>query len=506
MKIETQVGLFVFVAIGIFFYLSFNIGALRFDSSSYLTYRVYFDDTRGLEKKSNVKIAGVPVGRVEQRSLLDNGVAEVVISVHKSHKLFRNSYATITSDGLIGGCTLEIDPGDSSSGVLPPGSNLSMPGKTVAGVGDLMESAKEITDSIQDVISAFHSVFATPEGERLLDSGFHHVVNASKKLSEFSVNLDDVIRDNNQQIKNVCENMSETSDKLRNIIVNLQSKAKDFTSNIIDASESLKAGGEKLERTLENTEKLTDKVMSGEGSLGKLITDDSLFSDVKDAVGDVKKMVSKANQLTVSLDMGFYTCYPTGNKRGSVEAKLATESDYYYSLQIASDSFGPITRKSFYSAYYDRDINPIDTDDASLSPYQKARVPALRTQLVQSPDSYFVGIQICKKFNDLTLRVGLHENQMGVGVDYDFPVQFKSFRWTINLDIFDLQGRNRINDTRPHVTFANKVFFMRNAYTYLGFDDIFSKANSSFCWGLGFAFDDDDIKYLLSYLPLGKIA
>jgi hypothetical protein len=73
----------------------------------------------------------------------------------------------------------------------------------------------------------------------------------------------------------------------------------------------------------------------------------------------------------------------------------------------------------------------------------------------------------------------------------------------MSLDAFDFQGRNRLNDTRPHVTFSNKIFFMRSLYSYVGFDDIFSRANGSFFWGMGIAFDDDDLKYLLPFI--GKV-
>jgi ABC-type transporter Mla subunit MlaD len=47
-KLETSVGLFILVAIGLFLYLSINIRAIRFDKDQYNTYKAYFDDTSGL--------------------------------------------------------------------------------------------------------------------------------------------------------------------------------------------------------------------------------------------------------------------------------------------------------------------------------------------------------------------------------------------------------------------------------------------------------------------------
>jgi len=64
-KVETRVGFFILCAIGIFFYLSINIKAFRFDKNKYHEYITYFDDTGGVSTKAPVRIAGVEVGWVE---------------------------------------------------------------------------------------------------------------------------------------------------------------------------------------------------------------------------------------------------------------------------------------------------------------------------------------------------------------------------------------------------------------------------------------------------------
>jgi phospholipid/cholesterol/gamma-HCH transport system substrate-binding protein len=75
-KIETRVGIFIVISIGIFFYLSLNIGAIRLDQRLFYLYKTYFDDTGGLDEKASVKIAGVEVGWVEKIELLEGGKAE----------------------------------------------------------------------------------------------------------------------------------------------------------------------------------------------------------------------------------------------------------------------------------------------------------------------------------------------------------------------------------------------------------------------------------------------
>src|SRR3954471_12716230 len=121
MKTETSVGIFVITAIGILFYLSINIGSFRMDRDLYAPYKTYFDDTGGLDIKAPIKISGVDVGWVDSIVLLEGGKAEVNLMINKKNRLSQNAYALIQQEGLIGAKTLEIDPGDPSSGYLPPG-------------------------------------------------------------------------------------------------------------------------------------------------------------------------------------------------------------------------------------------------------------------------------------------------------------------------------------------------------------------------------------------------
>ena len=56
---ETTVGIFVLAAFGVFFYMTFQIGVFRLDSTNYRAHKVFFVDVSGLSRKADVKIAGV---------------------------------------------------------------------------------------------------------------------------------------------------------------------------------------------------------------------------------------------------------------------------------------------------------------------------------------------------------------------------------------------------------------------------------------------------------------
>ena len=127
-------------------------------------------------------------------------------------------------------------------------------------------------------------------------------------------------------------------------------------------------------------------------------------------------------------------------------------------------------------------------------------------RVTQKKNDILFGLQFGKRFDRLAFRVGLFENSFGAGVDYYVPLQTDKLHWITTLEAFDLRGTSRLDDTRPHIKWLNKAFFLRNFYTAFGVDDICSKHDANPFIGGGLRFGDDDLKYFLSYLSAGKSA
>ena len=73
--------------------------------------------------------------------------------------------------------------------------------------------------------------------------------------------------------------------------------------------------------------------------------------------------------------------------------------------------------------------------------------------------------------------------------------------WITTLEAFDFRGVKRINDSRPHLKWMNRLFFMKHIYTTFGIDDMVSNERVTPFWGGGIRFNDDDLKYVFSLLP-----
>lgn len=502
MKLETKVGLFILAAIGIFLYLSINIRALRLDKDRYNPYRAYFDDTSGLAVKAPVKIAGVEVGWVENIRLLDDGKAELFMLVNKNIRLAKNAHAMIHQDGLIGVKTLEIDPGDPSTGILTPGSTLAMPGKSPATVGELLDQFKDIASTVRDIAISFRNVFATRAGEENMRQTLDAVTKASTRIADFSEVLERTMRTNEDKINNTLEDMRLSFAELKKAVPSVRNA----TDKAADAFEHFSDASIQGRETLREAGEVVEKVNTGKGLIGKLINEDETYTDIKKTVRGLKDYINKTQALSVSIDMHSESMLRHANSKGYFEIRLRPSSDYFYNVQLVADESGSISRERVDRSYFDDKGNELKASDLPVPLKDKIKFARTKERVVQRKNDILFGLQFGKRFNRLAFRIGLFESAFGMGVDWYVPLKTDKFHWISTLEAFDFRGYKRLDvtDTRPHVKWLNRAFFNNNLYTTFGIDDIYSKRGANPFFGGGIRFNDDDLKYFIGALGGAK--
>ncbi len=514
MKLETRVGLFILAAIGVFLYLSINIRAIRLDKDQYNIFRAFFDDTSGLAVKAPVKIAGVDVGWVEEIKLLSDGKAEMLMRIHKNVKLAKNAYAMIHQDGLIGIKNLEIDPGDPSTGFLLPGSTLSMPGRTPASVGELLDQFRDIATTIQDIASSFKTVFASRRGEENMRLALNSITNASIRIADFSEVLQRTMNRNEDNLNSICSDLKDSMGSLKMAIPSMKDDMRFLAQNLSSASqragdafESVGDAAVQGRETLREAGEVVEKINTGKGLLGKLINEEETYNDLKKTIKGFKEYVGKTTGLMLTVDMHSETMLRHENSKGYFELRLRPNSDFFYLVQLVGDEQGSVSREVIHSVRKDENGNIMRPSQLNIPLERKVEFADQVERTIQKKNDILFGLQFGKRFDRLAFRVGMFENSFGFGCDYYVPLPTDKFHWITTLEAFDFRGVNRVDnvsgrpiDTRPHVKWLNKAFFLKNLYTSFGVDDIYSKRRANPFFGGGIRFNDDDLKYFLSSL------
>lgn len=95
--------------------------------------------------------------------------------------------------------------------------------------------------------------------------------------------------------KTVADPFQEISDAVADLKQPLKATVEEAKKVFEDFSSRSDKIAENLEKTLENARLIGDDIRAGKGTMGKLLTDESLYSDMKDAVASIKKFADDAS-------------------------------------------------------------------------------------------------------------------------------------------------------------------------------------------------------------------
>lgn len=282
---EFKVGLLavsgiVLLVLGVNYLKGFNPFAR---TSNYL---VVYDQVSGLAVSNPVLINGFQVGQVNRIEFLPQGSGELLVEFSVEHpQLYfpSNSVAQIHSSDLFGTKAIRLVFGDSESFAAAGDTLLGDVEDDIAAqvqkqLEPLQRKTSELIQGVDKIIENIQSIFEGGVTEQLPEA-LESVNRTVQSLERSAANLDSTIHDNRNNFTRVMSNASalsttlnKNSDALANAIQNL-SVVSDSLSKIEFAATMAKAN-----EALTDVAKIASAVASGEGTLGQLVVNDSLYN------------------------------------------------------------------------------------------------------------------------------------------------------------------------------------------------------------------------------------
>jgi len=298
---ELKVGLIFVASVGIFWWgMEFLKGTDILSKNRFL-YAVY-DEIDGLEKANKVLVNGLIIGQVNNLNFYP-GSSKIVAQLYIKNdiELPKNSIARIYSTSLLGGKAVEIIMGNDTAMALS-GDTLvaqmesSLSDQVNEQVEPLKKKAVALINSIDSVMTVIQAVFnektrvnLTKSIENIhltlsnLESATHNVDNMlieeKSRISSIITNLDSIsynLEANNQNINTILSNFANLSDSLVEA---------DIPQTVRDASVAIN-----------NLKLLSDKINNGEGTIGQLFTNDSLYINLENSTENLNKLLEDLRQ------------------------------------------------------------------------------------------------------------------------------------------------------------------------------------------------------------------
>lgn len=494
-RTETIVGIFMLAAIGVFFYMSFQIGALRFDRGRYNNYSVHFFDVSGLARKADVKIAGVKVGWVDNVEVVGNGEqVKATILIAREFQLHDDAYCLIRQDGLLGGKHLELVPGDPTSPVIQSGGILVKQSRDPVSIDEILYEFRGIAKDVSEVAATFKQVLGGNDGVQRLQETFSHFSAAADRVARLADDMDRMVHRNEGAVDGIMQD--------------IRTIAQDMRTQVPLVSGDIHRLTDRLGASLAPAEQVIAKINDGRGILGTLINDEEASGDLRVAINGVRSYFSRIERLAVVFDSWGESMQALGNRmaiedaKGYFNVRIYPNDDYFYLAGYVGWLNGKITRYQKYKKWYDGECHELIPDEMALTPADRLKYAREKYVAVRQFDMGLWNLQFGKIYGNFAFRFGMFESTFGLGIDCEVPLPTDKFRWVSTFEVFDIRGRNRFSDDRPHLKWLNRVFLTQNIYGVFGADDFISRNNKNAFFGAGIRFADDDVKYVISRLTV----
>jgi phospholipid/cholesterol/gamma-HCH transport system substrate-binding protein len=284
------VGFFLVVGIIAIFAALFILTDAAFFRGRYIVSTVV-TDAGGIRRGDPVQMRGVNIGRVQRFKIAKDNV-EIRLELEGEYNVPKDSHVELKSGGLLGGTIADVVPGDSTD-FLHNGDHID--GRMVPG---LFDAANRVAGQVEKVMG---------QVEKLMTDV------TVKNIAATADNAQVASRDMRRLIADVSTTVAEQRKTLATLEASLQRSATGFekvaTGPELDrAMKRLDTLGERmdtvtasLQRSSQSVETVTSRAAKGDGSLGKLMTDDELYRHLNDTVNNMNQATLSLNRLVEDL-------------------------------------------------------------------------------------------------------------------------------------------------------------------------------------------------------------
>jgi len=256
-------------------------------------YAVY-NEIGGLEEASPVYLSGYEVGMVEDIRLTGDNMRDLLVrfTIRKDLKIPKNSRCIIYNADLMGTKAIKLKFTDArqyyeSGDTIPSGLEPNITEQIYTEIQPLKSKTQNLLSSLDTIIQLFNK----PTRENIQES-ITNLSSTSTNLKNTSQSLNHLLSRNNRKIDTIISNAESITTNLRN---NNEAISNSFR-NLSSVSDSLKKANlvqtlNHLETTLSSTDSIIKGIERGEGSLGRLTTEDSLYIRLNQTTQNLNRLI-----------------------------------------------------------------------------------------------------------------------------------------------------------------------------------------------------------------------
>ena len=324
---QVRVGIFVLVAIAVLIFLVLNASGDINPFSRKLRLRARFVDANGLRDGSEVRLAGVRVGKIDRIVLLEPSpvpgaprveaqmVIDSTIDGRPANERIRSdSQAQQGSPSLLGNeMLINITPGTAvgqpvQDGALLPSSSSNTVNDFATSGTDLAQRLSKLSDELSGIVKDVKDGKGTV-GRLFSDEALYNNLNATIRETQ---DVMTAVRSGNGSAGRfindpaLYNNANEIAISLKAISDDLRAGRGTAGKLLTDEElyNRINRTAERLDKSVDQINLLIADVNAGHGTLGKLIRDEQIYNDARAAIARFNTTAERVDNMVAAAQRG----------------------------------------------------------------------------------------------------------------------------------------------------------------------------------------------------------
>jgi phospholipid/cholesterol/gamma-HCH transport system substrate-binding protein len=250
------------------------------------TWTISFPQTGGLSSSDEVQVNGIRKGQVKSMSLSGDHVV-VELELSKEITLTHDSRVSIRNIGLMGERVIAVDLRATGA---PYALRDTIQGNYEPGLGEVMGQLGGTIEAVTDLSEQLRDVAVMLNRDDRLAKTIHSFNQTSEELRL-------TVSENRASLRTTLDNFASASRTAKALTTDREAQLRKALDDFSSAAEKMDHLSGRLDSLRAVIQGLSSKVARGEGTLGKLVTDDKLYADLNSSISSLKALIEdvKAN-------------------------------------------------------------------------------------------------------------------------------------------------------------------------------------------------------------------
>ena len=300
------------------------------------------------------------------------------------------------------------------------------------------------------------------------------------RVDHIAGTIDNITTSEADDIKNSLRNVREITESIKTLIGTTQGEVQDTSGAVRGSIEKLQTTITNLDKTMKNMETVTDRLVKGDGTVGKLLADDTIARNVEEITEDAGGFIRSITKLQTIVGLRSEYNFLSSTFKNYLSIQLMPRPDKFYLIELVEDPRG----------YRSRTTTIVDSSGA----------PGIQSETrVTISEQLRFSLQFGKRVGNVGGRFGIKESTGGIGGD----LHLLNDRLLLSVDVFDAKVNQypRVKGLIAYAIWQSSLYVVGGADDLANYVRAPAGAGGGFDWFLGgmLKFNDEDLKSLLLF-------